>query len=193
VECDVRASRRMRTATVRDPHASRRIAAHLGCGSACARRPAMLLSMRATVCGAFWPNEARRKNQPAAVGNDRRFGFAVSGLLFTMNGATPTCRAVSARGYRPMAGVGSRGAGSPAQPTTISRWRVFRQRNQRQDNGYEWPRGPTRKIRISFSGEPACSGDKKIPRRVCPAGGRQLNLLREHQGTMSRWTRMRRP
>jgi hypothetical protein len=40
------------------PHASRRIAAHSGCGSACARRAAMLLSMRATVRGAFWPNEA---------------------------------------------------------------------------------------------------------------------------------------
>jgi hypothetical protein len=35
------------------PHASRRIAAHLSCGSACARRAAMLLSMRATVRGAF--------------------------------------------------------------------------------------------------------------------------------------------
>jgi len=45
----VRASRRIRTATGRRPHASRRIAAHLACGSACARRAAMLLSMRARV------------------------------------------------------------------------------------------------------------------------------------------------
>ena len=42
------------------PSAWRRIAARVGCGSACARRAAMLLSMRATVRGAFWPNEAKR-------------------------------------------------------------------------------------------------------------------------------------
>ena len=40
---------------------------------ACSPRAAMLLSMRATVRGAFWPNEATWKNQPAAVGNDRWF------------------------------------------------------------------------------------------------------------------------
>src|SRR6516162_2731748 len=57
----------------------------------------MLLSMRATVRGAFWPNEATWKNQPAAAGNDRRVRFPVSGLFFTGNAATPTCRAVSAR------------------------------------------------------------------------------------------------
>src|ERR1700730_6818648 len=34
------------------------------------------------------------KHQPAAVGNDRRLRSLVSGLLFTMDGATPTCRAV---------------------------------------------------------------------------------------------------
>src|SRR5215470_4672135 len=37
------------------------------------------------------------KHQPVAVENDRWFGFPVSGLLFTGSGATPTCRAVSAR------------------------------------------------------------------------------------------------
>jgi hypothetical protein len=37
------------------------------------------------------------------------------------------------------------------------------------------------------------SAHQKSPRRVAPAGGRQLNSSREHQGTMSRWTRMRRP
>ena len=36
----------------------------------------------------------RTKHQPAAVGNDRRLGFPVSGLFFTGNAATPTCRAV---------------------------------------------------------------------------------------------------
>jgi hypothetical protein len=39
----------------------------------------------------------RTRNQPAAAGNDRRLRFPVSGLLFTGNGATPTCRAVGAR------------------------------------------------------------------------------------------------
>ncbi len=49
-----------------------------------------------------WRNEAKRatlrprpprraKNQPAGVANDRRLGSIVSGLLFTMNGATRTC------------------------------------------------------------------------------------------------------
>src|SRR6516165_4998750 len=33
----------------------------------------------------------RTKHQPAAAGNDRRLGSPVSGLLFTGNGATPTC------------------------------------------------------------------------------------------------------
>src|SRR5262249_61901795 len=79
------------------PHASRRIAAHLGYGSACARVRPMLLSMRATVRGAFWPNEATWKNQPAAVGNDRWFVLPVSGLLFTGSRATSTCRAAAAR------------------------------------------------------------------------------------------------
>src|SRR5260370_22956368 len=37
----------------------------------------------------------RATHQPAAVGNDRRPRSLVSGLLFTMDGATPTCRAVS--------------------------------------------------------------------------------------------------
>src|ERR1700757_3302882 len=35
-----------------------------------------------------------RQDQPVAVGNDRRLRSLVSGLLFTMDGATPTCRAV---------------------------------------------------------------------------------------------------
>jgi hypothetical protein len=49
-----------------------------------------------------WRNEAKRatlrprpprraKNQPAGAANDRRLGSIVSGLLFTMNGATRTC------------------------------------------------------------------------------------------------------
>jgi hypothetical protein len=38
----------------------------------------------------------RAKNQPAGVGNDRRPRSIVQGLLFTMDGATPTCRTVSA-------------------------------------------------------------------------------------------------
>src|SRR6516165_8204634 len=52
------------------------------------------------------------ENQPAAVRNDRGFRSPVSGLLFTGNAATPTCRAVSARpGWRP-AGARRDGRGS---------------------------------------------------------------------------------
>src|SRR5262249_61874666 len=47
-------------------------------------------SMRASVDGGIL-------NQPAAVGSDRRPRSIVSGLFFTMDGATSTCRAVSAR------------------------------------------------------------------------------------------------
>src|SRR5262249_29967792 len=43
----------------------------------------------------------RANNQPVAVGNERRLRSLVSGLLFTMNGATPTCRAVGARRRHP--------------------------------------------------------------------------------------------
>jgi hypothetical protein len=75
----VRASRRMRTATGRRPHASRRIAAHSGCGSACARRAAMLLSMRGEgaprIVGRTKPSE----HQPAAARKHRRPRSVVSG------------------------------------------------------------------------------------------------------------------
>ena len=59
-------------------------------------------------------NRFSLEHQPAAVGNDRRLRSLVSGLLFTMDGATPTCRAVSARGDsdHALACVGPRGAGS---------------------------------------------------------------------------------
>jgi hypothetical protein len=58
---------------------------------------AMLLSMRASTDMLANESTQRRgaKHQPVAVGNDRRLRFIVSGLLFTMDGATPTCRAVS--------------------------------------------------------------------------------------------------
>jgi hypothetical protein len=40
--------------------------------------------------------------QPTAVRNDGRRNFIVSGLLFTMNGATPTCRAAEGPYVIPM-------------------------------------------------------------------------------------------
>src|SRR5215471_15893320 len=52
---------------------------------------------RTPPAGAFCPNDAACENQPAAVGNDRWFVSPVSGLLFTGNTATLTCRAVGAR------------------------------------------------------------------------------------------------
>src|SRR5438874_12943675 len=54
-------------------------------------------------------NRFSLEHQPAAAGNDCRLGVPVSGLLFTGNAATPTCRAVSARGIDiPWAGIGLR-------------------------------------------------------------------------------------
>jgi hypothetical protein len=49
--------------------------------------------LQRTVTLRFTLRRARdtRQNQPAAAGNDRRLSFIVSGLLFTMNAATPTC------------------------------------------------------------------------------------------------------
>jgi hypothetical protein len=50
---------------------------------------------------AFWPNGAQQwrgeKNQPAAVGNDRRLPFPVSGLFFTGTCATRACEPPDAR------------------------------------------------------------------------------------------------
>src|SRR5215469_11231531 len=59
-------------------------------------------------------NLSRMKNQPAAVGNEPQLRSIVSGLLFTMDGATPTCRAVSARPAR----AGGEAAGIPRQQAT---------------------------------------------------------------------------
>jgi hypothetical protein len=73
-------------------------------------RAAMLLSMRAAVPGAFRPNEATWENQPAAAGNDRRPRSVVSGLLFTMDGATPTCWAVSRRSAKGSVRAGGEGS-----------------------------------------------------------------------------------
>jgi hypothetical protein len=134
----LRASRRMRAATVRGPSCfeTHRSATELG-KHPYSFRAAMLLSMRArgaayfrrTNPRPFWPSGSspRRapirwlwvpalaarpgrtiawsaKHQPAAVGNDCRLGVPVSGLFFTGNGATPTCRAVSARRIPTMPG-----------------------------------------------------------------------------------------
>src|SRR5262245_35711391 len=82
----------------------------------------MLLSMKG--------GSARMKNQPAAVGNDRGPRSIVSGLLFTMNCATPTCRGLSARGppIRVSATLGHARSGVTAKPTPISRWFAHRSR-----------------------------------------------------------------
>src|SRR5262249_41142332 len=99
----VRASRRMRTAAVGTLMLRDAWQRPESVEASVLARAAMLLSMR--------------ENQPAAVGNDRGRRSIVSGLLFTTDGATPTCRAVSAGGGRhALGGVGSREAGSPTQP-----------------------------------------------------------------------------
>src|SRR5262245_10958037 len=78
----VRASRRMRTCDWVRPHASRRIAAQ--------PRPWGRLCFHLR-CDAPQHEGAGAKHQLAAVRNDRRGTFIVSGLLFTMTFATPTC------------------------------------------------------------------------------------------------------
>src|SRR5262245_2167688 len=78
----VSASRRMRTATTW-PSCFETHRSALGLWKRLRSRPAaMLLSMR-----------ARGKHQPVAARNKDRRNSIVSGLLFTMDGATPTCRA----------------------------------------------------------------------------------------------------
>jgi hypothetical protein len=146
---------------------------------------AMLLSMRARARGAFWPNEAnpapvvsakagthnhglwllsaplrgrrpgrrsliRTKNQPAAVGNDHGA---------QLQRVEPPC---PGEGRHALDGVGSRGAGSPTQPTTISRRRVSANGARQQDGGYFAQAPPA---------QPApCLGHKKSPGGFCPPG-----------------------
>jgi hypothetical protein len=125
----------------------------------------------------------RANNQPAAAGNDCRLAVPVSGLFFTGNGATPTCRAVSARGDsdHALGGVGSAERVANLRQSASGRRFQFVQAPAPTDPNELWrPRLHHRQ------------GTKKPP-AGCPAGGRQLKSSREHQGTMSRWTRMRSP
>src|SRR5262245_29827387 len=57
-----------------------------------ASRRAWAVEVPARACGRDAPQH-EGKHQPAAVRNDCRLGFPVSGLLFTGNAATATCRA----------------------------------------------------------------------------------------------------
>src|SRR5262249_50385733 len=54
-----------------------------------ALRPGHKSAATQHLCATAW----RAKHQPVGVGNERRLGFPVSGLLFTENAATATCRA----------------------------------------------------------------------------------------------------
>src|ERR1700731_688547 len=84
----------------------------------------------------FWQTKPR-KHQPAAVGNDRRLRSIVSGLLFTMDGATPTCQAVgvcsaahgwavsSEAGIHVMAGAGEEAGARETRAASTSRWPAF--------------------------------------------------------------------
>jgi hypothetical protein len=139
---------------------------------------------------------ARTKSQRAAVGNDRRPRSIVSGLLFTMNGATPTCRAaVPGEGRHALRGVGFTRSGSPTQSTTISQRRVSANGARQQDGCY-FAQAPARTQSQSALAGPSlrhARDTKKVPGGFAPPGIVQLNSSREHQGTMSRWTRIRRP
>ena len=77
-------------------HASRRVAAQPVCRDTCA--PSRCDAPQHEDAADFGQTKPTwRKDQPPAAGNDRWLRSIVSGLLFTMDGATSTCRAVSAR------------------------------------------------------------------------------------------------
>jgi hypothetical protein len=104
----------------------------------------------------------RANNQPPAVGDGRP--LHCFRLLFTMDGATPTCRVVSARGGsdHALSGVGSRGAGR--QPTTMSQRGVSAAVTIRPGAC------PHRSQRALAAQPESSSGHKKSPRRVAPPG-----------------------
>src|SRR5215813_91570 len=80
------------------PHASRRIAAQRCWGGGVLVRAATLLSMRGEDARRILAKRSQwgacllapLRNRPAVAGSDRRRRSIVSGLLFTMNGATRT-------------------------------------------------------------------------------------------------------
>jgi hypothetical protein len=93
------------------PHASRRIAAQPVCRNACA--PSRCDAPQHEDAADFGQTKPTwRKDQPAAAGNDRRPRSFVSGLLFTMDGATPTCWAVSRRSAKDSVRAGGEGSAS---------------------------------------------------------------------------------
>src|SRR5215831_4507424 len=117
--------------------------------------------MRASgVCGIFAQLKPRRRsggrNQPAAVGNDRRLRSIVSGLFFTMDGATQTCRAVgcaSAAHRRAvsrearidvMAGGRGGGRGGETRTAPTSRWPAYH-----GEAIMRGPRAPARHVNIT--------------------------------------------
>src|SRR5215510_1969403 len=67
----------------------------------------------------------------------------------------------------------------------------FGQRNQRQHNGYNSPRRQRAKSESALAVSLRARGTKKSPGGFAPPGVVSSNSSPEHQGTMSRWTRMR--
>ena len=74
------------------------------------------------------------KHQPAAVRNDRRGTFIVSGLLFTMTFATPTCRLVECARFL----QGNTCAGVPSEPLSHSNFSSIARRFAVVSRGVCW-------------------------------------------------------
>ena len=147
---------------------------------------------RAPAAGAFWPNEASGRNTNLRVcetiaGPDPLFRDCYLQWMAQLQRVEPSVRG----GIPTMPWAVLAHAERGRQPTTISQRGVSANEARRQDGGYNSPRRPPPQIWRPSLSHPR--GTQKMPPAGCPAGGRQLNSSREHQGTMSRWTRIRRP
>src|SRR6516164_1967698 len=96
-------------------------------------------------------------------------------------------------GPTPLEGWLTRKAAAWAAPTRHQPAARWANEARRQDGDYHSPRPPGRTESALAGPARVLLGGQKKPRRVGPAGVVSSNSSREHQGTMSRWTRMRRP
>ena len=149
---------------------------------------------RAPAAGAFWPNEASGRNTnlrvcEAIAGPDHCFAIVIYNGWRNSNVSSRQCagefRPCPGRCWPTRSGVdnlrqSASGAFRPTKPG--GKTAVTIRPGAR-------PHNPNERWRPSLSHP---RGTKKPP-AGCPAGGGQLKSSHEHQGTMSRWTRMRSP
>ena len=145
---------------------------------------------RAPAAGAFWPNEASGRNTNLRVcetiaGPDPLFRDCYLQWMAQLQRVEPSVRggiptmpwAVLAPAERGRSASGAFRPTKPGGKTAVTIRPGAR------------PHNPNERWRPSLSHP---RGTKKPP-AGCPAGGGQLKSSHEHQGTMSRWTRMRSP